>query len=414
MKKILFTALAATFLAAGCQKTEIINSSNPTGKQAMFFSTEIGKITKAEETTSPSDGEQKLQKQGFKLSAKYAFEDIYTTGTDQIEFNSYYDELANVAFQYNKTNNKYEIVPNQNYFWPGTGKDLVFFAISTKQNGGKDDNGVDLPEVLIPNVTLTGEPDDNGKCESIEIENFKIENYTVKAPKYVTEGENIGDQTGADDDLMIAEVVIRNQHENGGVVDLAFNHTLSKVEFVFTTNPETAEEYPVTVKSVTVKDVVIKADLEVGVTKFTPAIKNAEGGETPAVRTSNNTYDWSPAEAAHEYVVAAADDAKADYIINYEMNLTGVEGGQPYATWLVIPQTLTNKKVYVTYTIGDGEGAPKQVTSVWPLSGIDNQISAWQRNQYIKYTINLSPNLITFNPSIENEWNSVQEVEHSN
>ena len=44
MKKIFFVALAATLLAASCQKTEVIN---PVGGPVMSFNTGMGKITKA-------------------------------------------------------------------------------------------------------------------------------------------------------------------------------------------------------------------------------------------------------------------------------------------------------------------------------------------------------------------------------
>jgi amino acid transporter len=44
MKKIFYVALSATLLAAGCQKTEVLN---PVGEPTMTFTTGMGKLTKA-------------------------------------------------------------------------------------------------------------------------------------------------------------------------------------------------------------------------------------------------------------------------------------------------------------------------------------------------------------------------------
>lgn len=395
MKKILFVALAATLLAAGCQKTEIINSVNPNGTPSMTFSTEIAKLTKS----AIANGTANLQAQGFVLSAVCAYEDIYTTG--ETEFNSYYDELDNTAFSYK--DEKWSISTEESYFWPGKGRDLVFFAISSSQKA-TDVQMYKVPTIVANGFGITGETsDENGLCESVTVSNYVIQDYTVVKPTYIKEAaENVevGDQTGADDDLMVADVVIQDQDETPlygekNRVDLFFNHTLSKVEFVFSTNEGTENTYPVVVKSVTVEDVVKTADLTI-----TVDLTN---------RISNNIYDWNADDAQKTYAVA--DNANAEtYTIDYDLSLTS--GEKPYATWLVIPQSLENKMVSITYTIGDGSGKePKEFTSVWPLyaEGLD----AWNINQYVRYKVNLSPNLITFNPVVEKEWEEPKSVNPS-
>lgn len=386
MKKILFVAISATLLAAGCQKTEIINSVNPNGTPSMTFTTGISKLTKSAVAT----GTENLENQGFVLSAVCAYEDIYTTDK---EFNDYYDKLNNTAFTHDGSN--WAISTGQSYFWPGTGRDLVFFAISSSQK----ENGVQkykVPTIAPNDFGINGVPStENGLCESVTVSNYVITDYTVVKPTYEKVGaENVkvGDQAGADDDLMVADVVIQDQDEmpSSGAknrVDLFFNHTLSKVEFVFSTNKDTESTYPVVVKSVTVEDVVKTADLTITVDL--------------ADRISDNTYDWNADDNQKTYAVG--DDANTEtYTIDYDLSLTSDE--QTYATWLVIPQSLEEKMVSITYTIGDASSnTPKQFTSVWPLyaKGLD----AWNINQYVRYKVNLSPNLITFNPVVEKDWN---------
>ena len=52
----------------------------------------------------------------------------------------------------------------------------------------------------------------------------------------------------------------------------------------------------------------------------------------------------------------------------------------------------------------------KPFTSVFKL---DKGLTAWNPNQQIKYTITLAPNLITFNPTVD-EWDVPTDIEHQN
>lgn len=408
MKKILFVALGATLLAAGCQKTEIINQVNPDGKMSMTFSTGISKLTKSATAT----GTENLEEQGFVLSAIAAYEDPYTTGVNGTEFNHYYDELNNLKFDHKS--GAWEIEEGESYFWPGKDRDLVFFAVSSAQKTTVDNKEVQKyanPEIAPNGFGISGTPDTQkeGIYNNVTVSSYVISGYTVVKPNYVTEeadGKKIGDQTGADDDLMVADVVLMNQDDvatdgkTKGQVDLQFNHTLSKVEFVFSTNETTEEDYPVTITSVVVKDVVKTADLTI-------SVDFKEG------TISDNVYDWD-AKAATDYVSSEEGLAVTeDYTIDYPLALTSSE--QRYATWLVIPQTLKDKMVSITYTIGDKANAgadPKEFTTVWPLAAT-GVVDAWEINNYVKYKVNLSPNIITFNPVVEKDWNPVVAVDPS-
>lgn len=391
MKKILFVAFAATLLAAGCQKTEIINPVNPYGTPAMTFTTGISKLTKS----ATASGEDNLQTQGFVLSAVNAYDDV----PSERLFNQYYDGLDNKPFTFD---NGWVIEGNDSYFWPGKDRDLVFFAVSSAQKGNDGKQKYNVPQITeTSDFCLDGTTEgDEGIYSDVIVKNFVITDYAVVPPTYT----DAGVQTGADDDLMVADVVKKNQdtQKNGvkGVVDLAFNHTLSKVEFVFSTNPQTATKYPVVINSVVVNKVVKTADLNIDVT-----FEETEG-------VADNVYDWNAKDASLVY--ATADDENSEpFTIDYDLNLTAAD--QTYATWLVIPQDLDGKTITISYTIKDAENEEaqdKNFVSVWPLK-VEGLVDEWGINKYVRYKVNLSPHMITFNPYLDNDWDAVVNVDPS-
>lgn len=472
MKKILLVAALATLIAAGCEKTEVIN---PTLGTEMSFSPKMGKLTKAND-----DGMTNLQQQGFKVTAINAYEDIYTTATT--EFNSIYDGINNTAFTY--ANGAWGT--DKSYYWPGTDKDLVFLAISSAKDGN-----------TIPSVTIKGTAGENGLYTGVTIDPFTIGGFEVDAPAAAVEPNN---------DLMIADVVKQNQGDNNKVVDLHFRHTLSKVQFLFITNAQNGgntEQYPklqlsvnkdaiaadgtdaatftvtyyenaeaqgenvtanatiackdgdvtltnatsftgttelvgshvftatyvkdqttytsnevtvtvgnptssvvaertaneeitVTVNSISVADIVSKGDLKVTPVWEEGSLKTAyyfnQDGKT-------DTFAWTPSTEAND---------KKPYAVSKPLTLN--TEAQIYATWLVIPQAINNLKVTINYTITTGNES-RDFESIFPL--YTTNLTEWNVNQYIKYTINLSPNLITFNPSV-GDWDTPTDVEHNN
>ena len=126
MKRIFFVALGATLLAAGCQKTEIIN---PVGGNVMTFSTNMSKLTKAGQQDAEKTGEVNLQEQNFRVWAYGAYEDQNTTA---IELNNIYDGISNLDVTYTPANGEIPAAwgTAKEYFWPGVGKELKFFAVS--------------------------------------------------------------------------------------------------------------------------------------------------------------------------------------------------------------------------------------------------------------------------------------------
>ena len=326
MKKILFVALAATLLAAGCQKTEIINRVG----DRIGFTSEMGKLTKA----ASEEGLATLKTQSFYVWAYCAYTDVI----NDFEPGDVHEDMEYLTVSHNDTDGWHT---EADYYWPGKNKDLDFFAVSSKS----------VAETQV--IPVGGKVAEGART-------LTITDYVV-------------DNTTATDDLMVADFVRQNQDENEKVVNLTFRHTLSKVQFLFMTSENADKE--VIVKSVTVSDVVTKGSLAVS-------------------ETADARFTWTPS--------TVEGDAK---MFTKTENLTLTKDAKDYATWLVLPQgivedpdaeTLTGLTVEVVYTMGG-----KEFTSSFPLYKSD--LKKWAPNQYIKYTVLLTPNVIKFNPTVE-DW----------
>ena len=78
-----------------------------------------------------------------------------------------------------------------------------------------------------------------------------------------------------------------------------------------------------------------------------------------------------------------------------------------FTTWLMMPQSVEGKTVTVTYIINS-----RQFTSVFAL---DKNLTEkkWAVNQHIKYIVTLTPNVISFTPTVE-DWKAADEIKHGN
>ena len=374
MKKIFFVAIAATLLAAGCQKTEVLNQVNPVDGSAMTFAPGMGKLTKA--ATNPSDaGLATLKEQGFHLWAYYVEKDDSRVGAEP---NTIYDGMKNIAVTFES-----EWSTNPIHFWPGKNKALKFFAVSADEEISKGFYGTDDNPNIIPDVTETSQ----------NYGGLTITSFTVKPED-------------PSSDLMVADYLEQDQDDDLKVA-LNFRHALSKVEFWFKNEKAPAKEdetldpkTQVWVQHVEVKEVANVGSLTVA------KEPNTETGTRFSWTTSGN------ANFIAQYSEVQSEDdilKDSDYTsTNDADNYATVDKNSfklphdytKYATWLVIPQNLTanNKtlQVEIVYVIGD-----RQFVSKFPLA--TKTVNAWDPNQYIKYNINLSPNIIGFNPTVE-EW----------
>ena len=368
MKKIFFVAIAVTLLAAGCQKTEIINQVNPVGEPSMAFNPEMGKLTKAG-PSAESTGMENLKEQDFKLWAYFVEADPSRNAAE----NSVYDHMENILVS--NTNDMWGTAIQ--HFWPGSGKALKFFAVS----------GFDNPTINEDRTVLT-------------VDNFTVNHGTP------------------DTDLMVADYIEADQASYNKNVPLHFKHALSKVQFQFA-NAEAgkSDETEVYVQGMYVAGIKTVGDLTATVSENTD-------------KTFTTTMAWNNVGIDQpfvgDYKVGQNDGAlptisetplnRNDYTADVDsegyMKLT--TGYQTYTTWLVIPQDV---KKDATEGVEAAEGTPaidlkisilyligtRQFVSTFSLGG---DVNAWARNQYIKYKINLTPNMIGFTPSVE-DWTPV-------
>ena len=400
MKKIFFVALAATLLAAGCQKTEIIN---PVGEPSMSFTTGMNKLTKA---TTVADGTKNLQTQHFSVWAYAAYEDENTTATE--EMNAIYDGINNLEVKYDSANNGW--YTDKEYYWPGVGKDLRFFAVSAEGSWLRPTTGDAPVEVSVTDSKMT------------------ITDFTV-------------DPADPNEDLMVADFVQQNQKAKA--VDLKFHHALSKVEFVFKTSASTDGT---SIPDVFVQKLEVKELANVGTLTVTPQgtnVQTADGDETteggntePGTGegagngddngTTVPTYaptvtlaylDWGATQTGSELFADAWEAEEPTFPAQADLELLSGEtydnkalklttDAKTFTTWLMLPQSIVNKKVEITYVINK-----RQFKSIFALETAS--LPNWACNQYIKYTIVLAPNVISFNPSVE-DWDTATDVGHTN
>lgn len=373
MKKIFFVAIAATLLAAGCQKTEVLNQVNPVDGTSMTFAPNMGKLTKA--ATAEGAGETNLSEQDFRLWAYYVAADPNRGAAA----NDVYDQMANIIISDNSGDWK----ATTTHFWPGKGKYLKFFAVSADSDtyGGAAEG-----------PTATG-----GKIAVDPVTDIMtITGFTVN-------------EEAPDTDLMIADYVEAKQKENDGesnTVDFTFRHALTKVQFCFR-NTET--NMPVYVQQMFVEGVNTVADLTVDKSKGTGVAAMAWGTpEGPVIfagdytTTADDGTFTTPVQA--ENYATAWEPKGVTIASNGYMKLTNEY--KPYTTWLVIPQNVyvaeqTDLKVTIAYVI-ESQTETRQFVSTFSL-GSAEVVPAWGINQYVKYNINLTPNIIGFDATVE-DW----------
>lgn len=397
MKKIFYVVLGATLLAASCQKTEVIHSL---GDPTMSFTTSMSKLTKAVGTADAAEtGIKNLEAQDFSV---WAFADPsgdFTSNGSAVGEDGIYDNMANLHIKCTEPSVVDDLttevnekkagtwVPadNKEYYWPGAGKNLIFLAVSA--------NGSWL-RPATPNAQRIVDIDLDGNTETnmptMEITNFKVES--------------------ANEDLMVADYVIQNQAKKD--VDLKFRHTLAKVEFLFKTVK--TEGVAVYVQKVEVKNLETTGTLNVTYAPTT-GVASFNWGNLPLANSTTlapftDDYEKSVVTEGEnkdvdfptliEGVAPTAEDKKA-------MKITA-EGGvndpaQLFTTWLMIPQSVADKKVEITYLINQ-----RKFTSIFALEA-NLPGNMWAANQYIRYTVTLAPNVIKFVPEVDG-WDQYDAV----
>lgn len=405
MKKILFVAASAVLLAAGCQKTEIIN---PVGEPSMVFSTGLNKLTKAYGTAdAEEEGMVNLQAQDFRV---WAFTN-YADEINEVAVGDVYDHMANLNVGYSVVKDESGTVSSgswgtkKQYYWPGAKKNLMFYAIS----------GVDCGEDLSETTAV----DVNSTEKTIDVPNFTV---NPKTPNV---------------DLMVADVV--DQHQADKEVNLNFRHALSKVEFLFKTAK--SDDLRVLVQNIVVEDLVANGDLAVTLDEANKDEKKenandteevtstvypvvfaweATEGSTPVDFTDDyaveyTAWSWGEGENATNKIELIAGGEPVDPTTAENFDTTAMElenEAKPFATWLMIPQEITGKKVKVTYIINS-----RQFEAIFALDheSLQNadKVAEWGTNQYVRYVVTLTPNVISFNPTVT-PWEDKDDINMNN
>ena len=352
MKKILFLAVSAILLAAGCQKTEVLN---PYVGDSMTFSAGMGKLTKADELADTPE----LRTQGFKTWVYAAYADPI----NDVKVGNIHDKMEGIDVIY--TSNAWGTT--EEYFWPANENDLDFFAVSTGRTWAKPADGessaVEGVSVKIVPVADTGE----GVVAEVNTSTMTVNDYSV-------------DPATATDDLMVAGFLRADSKTFAKTVPLQFKHALSKVIFKFDTNKTEEGKVAdvVSLQELSLDEMSIAGDLTVVGPYNTLALTWAPDADQTAVFSGTYTSD----------------------------NVLSSEEKKTFATWLVIPQTLGEKMATITYKINE-----KTFTYKFKLA-ID-ALTAWGPNQIITYNINLSPNKITFAPVVD-PWETVDDLATNN
>ena len=404
MKKILFAAFAASLLAAGCQKTEVYQPANSGEK--MTFSTEMRKMTKG----TPTDGLDSLKAQGFYLWAYAAFSTENVSNVDQTT--RIYDGMNGMMLKYNTTAQSWQPDPNKAYYWPGQNKNLRFFAVSSK------DDGIKEKVTNLNKITESGE-----HVITKEDPSMTIQNYTVLAT-----GDKI-----AKDDLMVADFLDLNQSSNERKVVLNFRHALSKVEFLFkATNPGNVDNLKVYVQQLKVLG--LKNQGTLSVTPVTQNLFSEQVYENPVKldwgteesKTGNESFiQKSTAQYADTSyptieTIKEKNDQNQDVVIFSESVATLIDpevtATTPlsFAKWLMLPQSIEGKLVEIIYVINGRQFKATFALDKSTTGDSLTELKQWGQNKYIKYTITLAPNIISFDANVSDDWDDETGINHIN
>ena len=399
MKRILTVATLAALLLPCCQKTEIINPMD--NYQGLMFTTEFGKLTKADPADADGDGMANLQAQDFRIWA-YAAHDFDNTPEDDTY--QIYDDIHNIkVHDYLMTGSTIGWKPEKQYFWPGNGKSLCFFAVSdTTLFLGAEGSPATTSHVNIKLELEEGEDE-----ETVKVPSLTVKDYVV-------------DPNNPNNDLMVANFVKQHQDQSEKKVNLKFNHTLSKVQFRFKTNQIAEGDEPI---NVFVQKLEVGQSSDEGVVtgglknkgKLEVTVKETTSGTETTAEVSTLNFGWTLGadlavftddyEDEPDDFPTVIDDVlvvDGDGTDKSAMKLTTTD--EEFATWLVLPQDVKGKKVKITYLINGRQFVNEFNLDAFTDSDNDANTCMWDVNQYIKYTINLSPNLITFNANVT-PWN---------
>lgn len=373
MKKILFLAVSAVLLAAGCQKTEIQNEA----KTPIGFSSQMGKLTKADAPNAEHSGQYRnLYEQNFKVWGYFA-----TANDINYDLNELYLEGVQVKGRETSTTDSYTWYTEDIYYWPGKDKELDIYAVSSWENADQG-YALTLADTQYPNNNIAIDPVNR---------TLTVKDFVVKS--------------SADNDLMVAPM-IRQDQDDAKEVKPAFQHALTKVLVKFMR----AGEYPVYVVSAKTSPIKSKATL---------TVTNTEPTSTTGPKVSTATLSWGEQSIPEEYSAQCGDTfVEIPNVVGHaeKTTFTGVElkieDGEAipvtFGSWLLLPQEkdatvadsdpLADVYLDVEYIV-----AGNYILQRFMLKA--GTVDEWKKNQQTTYNVTISPDDITFVPDVK-DWSS--------
>lgn len=421
MKRIVYIATMVALLATACQKTDVLNVA----EDSIEFDTQVGKLTKADEY----DKLGTLKTQGFRVWAVADF----TLGTDTDGeiyrgMNGLLVKPTDTGWGYAET--------SQKYFWPAAGKYLYFYTLSAN-----DDNwlksvsynthftkATEVTGLDLPIFTVTDEANDDVMvADHIRQDKVSEPNKKVVKPQFrhtMTKVEfNFRQGIAGTLETSASEAtnVILKAIEIGGyegATGLVFKGNLDVTYgFEDASNTTPFKWTP----SVTETD--IKSFSKIPTALHTIVKK---GGaivpvltEAPATAKENDLYveettdgrnimkyvgsAWVLAETHVKgtdgvWVASLGEGQEAEYETFVGEKLEAVESYDNFVTWYMIPQTLGDKTVKISY-VADG----KHLDQEFKLSGTTTTPITWTEEKCVKYNVTIAPHKIEFNPTV-GEW----------
>jgi hypothetical protein len=383
MKRCLVAIAFAASVIVGCQKTDIYYEAST----KIEFVGDMKKQIKASGAapSAKNDGQfDNLYAQDFRVWAFKNWDDPLTTNVNEI--NSEYDGITNLLISYKPGVGEEEGTwkTDKDYYWPGTDKSLKFYAISSS-NWTSNDGAAGAETVSV-----------NHTGNSTALGTMTISNFTVSSE--------------ADNDLMVADACIQMQQGStkmegegdyvvGNAVEQTFRHALTKVRFNFIT---TSTSIPVFVQKIETSNLYNSTDI---IASFGETVSFAWNRKSKTTFTDDcdTAIDFAAKNVTEVWQIGATTKTAVANLTDKDGITLSSTKQTSIDTWLMIPQSLSNATVTITYILKD-----RQFSQEFPLD-ITDVLTEWEPNQFVNYNVTIAPNLIDFDATVSG-WNETDVV----
>ena len=189
----------------------------------------------------------------------------------------------------------------------------------------------------------------------------------------------VGTDASKQEDLLWSGVP--NRVSNSGVVTFTFNHSLSRIIFVATAVAK-YDNSIITINSITIGDIVNNGSYVFGNLAKNMTSWALGSWSLPMVETTKDRSDYTPLVAGNDPLVVGT---------------TSQNVGE---SLLLIPQTVTGKKITIKYSIKD----IKLGTIVQQKDVIIRPKNNWNQNTQYTYNLKFELNPINFGTIVIDEW----------